>query len=304
MQDPECIAFLQWALPRLRMRWAGYRKVRGQVCKRVARRIASLGLADTFAYHVYLETHPDEWKQLDELCPVPISCFYRDRAVFEYLEQKVLPILARAAAARGSDRIQVWSAGCGAGEEPYTFAIMWRCSLQQQFRDLKLQILATDIDRDQLDRAVVACYPRGSMKQLPESWIEGAFEKSIGRCCLRPEFRTSVEFQLQDIRCQLRDRIFDLVLCRNLAFTYFEEELQREIARSLRDHVRPGGVLVLGIHEVLPPGTEGFCSLQPRLHIYQRDPDSVVTPFMKKVCEAMLHRLHYKKQRSAGSIHE
>jgi len=44
MKDSECVEFLQWALPRLRMRWAGFRKVRGQVCKRLQQRIGELGL--------------------------------------------------------------------------------------------------------------------------------------------------------------------------------------------------------------------------------------------------------------------
>ena len=272
MRDPECIAFLQWALPRLRMRWPGYRKVRRQVCKRVARRLASLGLADTFAYRAYLETNPDEWKQLDELCPIPISRFYRDRAIFEYLGEKVLPDMARAAQAQGSDRIQVWSVGCAAGEEPYTLAILWRLSLEQQFPELKLQILATDIDPEQLDRGRVACYTRGSLRQLPSAWIEAAFEEIDGRRCLRAEFRAGVEFRLQDIRRQLPTETFDLVLCRNLVFTYFEEEPQREIASSLHDRLVPGGMLVLGIHEVLPPGAAGFHPLDPHLHIYRRNP--------------------------------
>jgi chemotaxis protein methyltransferase CheR len=271
MWDSECIAFLQWALPRLRMRWPGYRKVHRQVCKRVARRLASLGLADTFAYRAYLETHPDEWKQLDELCPIPISRFYRDRAVFDHLGQQLLPALAKAAEARGVHRIHVWSAGCGAGGEPYTVTILWRLSLEQQFPDLKLEILATDIDREQLGRAVVACYTGGSLRQLPATWIGTAFEESDGRYCLRPGFQAGVEFRQQDIRRQLPDGAFDLVLCRNLVFTYFEEQLQREIAVSLHDRLIPGGVLVLGIHEVLPPGTAGFHSLEPRLHIYGRD---------------------------------
>ncbi len=155
MQDPECTAFLPWALPRLRLRWPGYRKVRRQVCKRVTRRLASLGLADTLAYRAYLETHPDEWKQLDELCHIPISRFCRDRAVFEHLGRKVLPAPAGAAEEQGLGRIQVWSAGCGAGEEPFTLAILWRLALAQQFPDLKLQILATDIDNEQLDHEVL-----------------------------------------------------------------------------------------------------------------------------------------------------
>lgn len=233
-----------------------------------------MGLADTFAYRTYLETHLDEWRQLEELCPIPISRFYRDRAVFEYLGQKVLPVLANAAQAQGLDRIPVWSAGCAAGEEPYTLTILWRLSLEQQFLELKLQILATDIDREQLDRARVAYYTRGSLRQLPAAWTGTAFEEIGGRYSLRPEFRAGVEFRQQDIRYELPNGPFDLVLCRNLA--YFEEGLQRKIASSLYDRLVPGGVLVLGIHEVLPPGAAGFHSLEPRLHICRRDPKCVL----------------------------
>ena len=60
----DCTAFLQWALPRLGMRWLGFRKVRGQVCKRVRRRLKNLGLDGFAAYRAYLETHDDEWRRL------------------------------------------------------------------------------------------------------------------------------------------------------------------------------------------------------------------------------------------------
>ena len=57
--DPgeECVAFLQWALPRLGLRWAGYRKVRRQVCRRVRARVAALGLGDLDAYRGRLAAH-------------------------------------------------------------------------------------------------------------------------------------------------------------------------------------------------------------------------------------------------------
>jgi chemotaxis protein methyltransferase CheR len=257
------------------MRWPGYRKVRRQVCKRVVRRLDELGLADTFAYRTYLETHPDEWRELDELCHIPISRFYRDRAVFEHLGQNVLPHLAETAAARSSDRIRAWSAGCGAGEEPYTLAILWRLSLRRQFPDVTLQILATDVDHTQLARALAACYPYGSLEQLPAAWIEAAFEQRAGRYCLRPEFQAGVEFQQQDIRLQRPQGTFDMVLCRNVVFTYFAQELQLEIAIALHNLLVPGGVLVLGIHEALPPGIAGLQLLEPRLRVYRRDSVSV-----------------------------
>jgi hypothetical protein len=55
MTDADCVALLQWALPRMGMRWPGFRKVRRQVCKRIARRIADLGLPDLAAYRAHLE---------------------------------------------------------------------------------------------------------------------------------------------------------------------------------------------------------------------------------------------------------
>jgi len=86
MTDLECILFLQWALPRLRLRWARFRKVRRQVCKRISSRMRELELPDTAAYRSFLEAHPAEWPLLDSLCRVTISRFCRDCAVFLFLE--------------------------------------------------------------------------------------------------------------------------------------------------------------------------------------------------------------------------
>jgi chemotaxis protein methyltransferase CheR len=79
MTDRDCKQFLVWSLPQLRMRWKGFRKVRGQVCKRIERRLDALGLADAEGYRSLLERNRDEWDVLDSLCRVAISRFYRDR---------------------------------------------------------------------------------------------------------------------------------------------------------------------------------------------------------------------------------
>jgi chemotaxis protein methyltransferase CheR len=73
MTDQDCIAFLQWALPRLGLRWPGLRKVRRQVHKRINRRLEELGLARIADYRSYLDTHPDEWHMLDSLTPICLS---------------------------------------------------------------------------------------------------------------------------------------------------------------------------------------------------------------------------------------
>src|ERR687888_1815107 len=128
------------------LRWAGFRRVRRQVCRRLRARIAALGLPDLDAYRAHLAANPDEWAVLASLTPITISRFYRDRAVFAALEREVLPSAER-----------VWSAGCASGEEAYTLAIMRP----------QLEILATDVEAAMLERARVATYEASSLKELP-----------------------------------------------------------------------------------------------------------------------------------------
>ncbi|SDZ82079.1 CheR family methyltransferase [Microbulbifer marinus] len=269
MRGELCVAFLQWALPHLHMRWPGFRKVRGQVCKRLQRRIKQLGLEDVPAYRRYLTQHPEEWHTLDAMARITISRFYRDKEVFHYLTEAVLPALAQRARARGAERLHVWSAGAGAGEEPYTLAIIWQLQLQASFPDLHLHIIASDADANQCRRGQEACYPRGSLKDLPAEWLDTAFTFNAGRYCLKQRFRRDVEFRTEDLRKGVPKGPFDLVLCRNLAFTYFDAKLQRTTLDHIGTVMYPGGALILGSHEHLPEGTTAFHTWNDHLRIYR-----------------------------------
>ena len=79
MLDQDCVRFLQWVLPRLRMRWPGFRKVRRQVCRRLQHRMNELELPGADAYRDYLLGHADEWPVVEHACRVTVSRFNRDR---------------------------------------------------------------------------------------------------------------------------------------------------------------------------------------------------------------------------------
>jgi chemotaxis protein methyltransferase CheR len=258
MTGRECREFLQWALPRLRLRWAGFRKVQGQVCKRLARRLAALGLENPAAYRSYLASHPAEWEALEHLSRVTISRFGRDRGVFEALSNVVLPRLARMALREGSGIVSAWSAGCASGEEPYGLQAFWRLRVLPALgEDVRLRVLATDIDPRLLERARQGRYPASSLKDLPEDIRWQAFTPLAGgEFLLREEFRRDVVFLRQDIRRERPEGRFHLLLVRNLVFTYFEEGLQREMLDVLTEKLLPGGYLVVGTHEKLPDGAE------------------------------------------------
>ena len=259
MEDRQCVAFLQWALPRLGLHWPGYRKVRGQVCKRVQARLTELGV-DVGGYQALLERSPSEWVRLEALCPITISRFWRDRPVFDDLTSVVLPALAAAAEQRGERVLRCWCAGCACGEEVYSLRLIWDTRLASRYPDLGLELLGTDSEPQVLTRARNACYPRSSLRETPPEWLGEAFTIRDGGYCLRPEFRRHVAFELQDIRRSLPQGLFDLILCRNLVLTYFEPQRARAVLMRMVAHLQPQGALVVGLHERLPGG---FAGLEP-----------------------------------------
>lgn len=270
MNDRDCVRFLQDTLPRLHLRWDGFRRVRRQVCRRLQRRLNALGLPDLAAYRAYLAQHTAERAVLDRCCRITITRFCRDRGIFHALEHDALPELIARARARGATRLRAWCAGCGAGEEPYSLAILWACSPEPAFRQAGLDVLATDSDTAQLRRAALACYPSSSLRELPPAWRETAFSRSQGDWCLRPDYRRAVRFLPHDVRTAAPDGPFDLVMCRNLAFTYFDNGLQVETGQRLAAVLHPGGLLVLGAHEHLPAELAGFTPWRPGLPLYRR----------------------------------
>lgn len=270
MAAPTCLEFLQWALPRLGLSWPGFRRVRRQVGRRVGHRVQELGLSDLGSYRDYLEQHPEEWGTLDSFCRIPISRFQRDRTVFERLGAEVLPALATEASGRDPAMLRCWSAGCASGEEPYSLSILWQTELASRFPALTFHLVATDIDDGLLERARLARYRKSSLRELPPSWIGTAFRREGDWYELKPEYRAGIEFLRQDIRRALPGGSFDLVLCRNLAFTYFDPELRRHTAERILSVLRPGGGLVIGRSENLPEGLGGLEAWVAELRIYRK----------------------------------
>ena len=257
MRDSDCVEFLQWALPQLDLRWPGFRKVRGQVCKRIRRRMQTLGLPDFAAYRVHIVREPAEWTILDSFCRITISRFYRDKAVFQAIDSIVLPDLA----ARGAEErrgLRCWAIGCASGEEVYTLRFLWDCAITGTRGDFGFFVLGTDVDDRVLHRASAGCYAAGSLKDLPEGLTERCFEARGGQYCVKPKHRHGVTFARQDIRREMPEGPFDLVLCRNVILTYFGPSLQISLMRQISERLVPGGYFAIGAHEALPADVVGF----------------------------------------------
>ena len=269
MSDTDCTVFLQWALPQLNLHWPGFRKVRRQVCKRLKRRMNDLRLADFPAYQSRLQTDPTEWRIFDELCHITISRFFRDRGIFEALRRRVLPEIAARAKQEGR-AAHIWSAGCASGEEPYTLKILWDLEVASSFPRVSLSVVATDIDKTILARAQEGCFEATSLHELPPHLVGQAFDQVGTLFCVKPRHREGIEFLCQDLRVEAPKSVFDLILCRYVAFTYFEPLLQRSVLDDIVGRLSPDGYLVIGTHERLPDGGTKLLPLAAAPQIFAR----------------------------------
>ncbi len=265
--DADCVTFLQWCLPRMQLRWPGFRKVRRQVRKRISGRLQELQLTGLNQYRDYLVTHDDEWNRLRALCRITISRFFRDRGTFQYLRRIVWPALIQSAAPRSE--MKFWSAGCASGEEPYSVAMVC-LNDGPPLDEMGLSILATDADANLLRRAKTARYPASSLRDVPDELRTKYFEPRGDEFQLMPCVQNWVQFKQQDLLQQLPDLSFDMILCRYLAFTYFDDALQRRMAHEFAKRLHSGGWLVLGKHESLPDVGGRFAVIEPHLNIYRR----------------------------------
>jgi chemotaxis protein methyltransferase CheR len=137
-----------------------------------------------------------------------------------------------------------------------------------------LRIVATDVDDRLLERAREGRYPASSVKELPRELLETAFVREGEQFRVRDEFRAGVEFHRRDIREAMPTGPFDLVLCRNLTFTYFAEDGQQEVLRGIDERLVVGGYLVLGAHESLPGGVPDLVSCRTRPGLWQKRADA------------------------------
>lgn len=270
MNDRDCTAFLRWALPRLQLRRQGFRKVRRQVCKRISRRLTELRLASAEHYRQYLDEHPEEWQLLDSLCRVTISRFYRNRIVFDYFAADVLPHLIHTLRLQGGRQLRVLSIGSASGEEPYTIALIWHFTVRPMHPDLELAVLATDFDPLMLERGRQACYPASSLQNLPLLWREEAFYRADDLFCLQEAVKSPVRFLRLDIRKHLPAGTFHIVLCRNLAFTYFAPSLQQIVLEKIVSFMEDNAILVTGPHEHIAWRSARLVPWLDHMPIYQK----------------------------------
>ncbi|MGA2317322.1 MAG: protein-glutamate O-methyltransferase CheR [Thermodesulfobacteriota bacterium] len=259
--------FIKEVAPLLDLQWRRFK--RGGIKRKVERRLTEIGLSNFEDYLLKIRRNSEEQSHLSKILTVTISRFYRDKEVFDLLEHSIIPAILKNK--KGKDEFKIWSIGCANGEEPYSLSILWREKFEKIFPQIRLTILATDINESLLERAKEGRYKKSSLKEVLEEILRRFFKIENGFYILDRSIRESVEFKKHDI---VHGELFsgmDIIFCRNLAFTYFSKECQMGVLKKIAASLKEDGYLIIGKDESLPLAYPTlFVPIFPTEKIYQK----------------------------------
>lgn len=188
--------------------------------------------------------------------------FFRDKRVFEVLEQRILPELM--AARRNSDRcLRIWSAACSSAEEPYSIAILLT-RLLPDWKTWNITILGSDINLRALRKAADGIYTKWSFRNAPP-WLMDYFTRrgTEERYQLNPEIRNMVTLSYHNLTQDPYPSVFnntnamDIILCHN-ALMYFSRKHVGTIVENFHKALSSGGWLTVSATETPLISAPGF----------------------------------------------
>lgn len=202
--------------------------------------------------------------------------FFRDEVPFTLLADKVIPAVMRQNEAART--LRIWSAACATGQEPYSIAIM----LFECFPELggwDVQILATDLSRDVLERAKLGRYRRVEVgRGLSPEQLYRYFDQQGDLWTIKNHLRHRVDFRYHNLTAPWpRLPTFDVVFLRNVLI-YFDADTKRKVLERTWRQTAENGFLFLGASERPPHDVHGWERLDaPRSGCYRRLPTSLLT---------------------------
>lgn len=216
------------------------------------------------------------YQQVVDAMTINETSFFRDEALFELLRCTLFPALIERH--RSTRQINIWSAGCSSGQEPYSIAMLM-VEHFPELRNWKVQLLASDLSSEILQRACNGMFNQMEVNRgLPAALRDKYFSSNGDNWQLDERIRGMVKFE----RCNLSDHWpplepMDMILMRNV-LVYFDLEKKRDVLRRARQVLRADGYLLLGGAETTLQIDDAFQAVHSDGYSYYRlhaEPQSI-----------------------------
>ena len=243
------------------------------VQRRIQRRMSVHQITGVEQYVRFLQENPHETELLFRELLIGVTNFFREPEAFEVLSTKVLPGLLLSHQESGS--LRVWVPACASGEEAYSIAIIIRETQEALLpaAHMKVQVYATDINKEAVDAARSGFYPANIAADVSPERLSRFFAKDGDGYRVRKEIRELVVFAPQNLIMDPPFTRIDLLSCRNLLI-YLTPELQKRLLPLFHYALSPGGFLFLGSAESVGEFKDLFSTVDNKWKVFARKESS------------------------------
>lgn len=226
--------------------------------RQMKRRIDSLirkNNADSYQEFVdILKKDKKIYEEFINYLTINVSEFYRNPTQWQVLERDILPYLID----KFSDNLKIWSAACSTGDEPYSLAMV----LSKFIPLNKIKIVATDIDKQVLEKARMGLYKDKSLIGLPQEFITKFFRQVGSSYQVTDDIKKCIEFKQLNLLKDNYPSNCDLIVCRNVLI-YFTDEAKDGIYKKFNNAMKKDAILFVGSTEqIIQSATYKFTSLK------------------------------------------
>ena len=192
------------------------------------------------------------------------TLWFRDMHPFRILEERLFQEFDTEARSRP---LNIWSAACSTGQEPYSIAMVADEYRKKNLGKLAggVKLTATDISPSVLDKAKSGIYEMLALgRGMSDDRLKRYFqEQSDGRWKIKAEIAAQVSFRSLNLlqNFSMLPGQFDIVFCRNVLI-YFSQELKQDILERIHAKLRKGGYLFLGASESMSGLNDKFEMVQ------------------------------------------
>ncbi|MCH5291724.1 MAG: protein-glutamate O-methyltransferase [Treponema sp.] len=203
---------------------------------RLKERLREKHMNDLQAYYKLVVSSKDELKLFLDSITTNLTRFFRNQPHFDALINYVIPHVIENKRKTGSTNIQIWSAGCSTGEEPYTIAMLLKDKLPSPYT---FKIMASDISLKSLMVGKQGFYQTNRVGGIPQNYLDRFFTKTEKGYQANPDLMASIHFDYHNLRHDSGFRNLDIIFCRNVLI-YFDELAQKacidRFYTALADH--------------------------------------------------------------------
>jgi chemotaxis methyl-accepting protein methylase len=239
------------------------------IYRRIERRMGIHQIDRIASYVRFLQTNPQELGLLFKELLIGVTNFFRDPDEWKALKERILPSFL--AGRKAGKPLKAWMVGCSTGEEAYSLAIVLKEAMEEATLGgrFPIQIFATDLDRDAIDRARQGAFPDSIGQDVSSERLSRFFIKEEHGYRVCKEIRETVVFAEQNVIQDAPFTKLDMLACRNLLI-YLDTEVQKKLLSLFHYSLNPGGILFLGNAETIGASADLFSAFESKSRLYRR----------------------------------